>query len=114
VNNYCLVKCMIAIVDRGKSNAIVKFLREKNIMCNFVMQAHGTASTQWQNLLGIGDTKKDVIVSVMDKTKTKEILEGLGDEFGMRKAGHGIAFFIGVNSIGGRRLLQYCLGKVED
>lgn len=114
MSDNCLVKCMIIIVDRGKSENIIKFLRDKNIMCNFVMQGHGTAAAQWQNLLGIGDIKKDVIVSVLDKDRVTEILDGLGSGFGMRGPGHGVAFTISVNSIGGKRLLNYCLGKVED
>lgn len=114
MSDNCLVKCMIVIVDRGKSDAIVRFLRGKNIMCSFVMPGYGTASAQWQNLLGIGDTKKDVIITLLDKSLTTSTLQQLNDNFGIHNSGYGVAFTVGVTSIGGRRLLNYCMGKVEE
>ena len=114
MSDNSVIKCMIIIADRGKGDAIVKYLREQNVMCSFILPGHGTASGQWINLLGMGDIKKDVIINVLDKTRVSEIFEGLGNRFDMRGAGHGIAFTVGINSIGGKRLLNYCLGNVEE
>jgi hypothetical protein len=105
---------MIVIVDRGKGDAIVRYLREQNVMCNFILPGHGTASQQWLNLLGMGEIKKDVVISVLDKNRIGGIFEGLGEHFGIRGAGHGVAFTVAINSIGGKRLLNYCLGNVEE
>lgn len=109
-----LVKCMIIIVDRGKSEAIIKSLRGKNVLCSFVMPGHGTATAQWQDLIGLGDIKKDVIITILDKNLIEEVFEGLRKGLGIRGLGKGIAFTIAINSIGGRRLLNYCLGRVEE
>lgn len=114
MSDNCLLKCMIVIVDRGKGESITSFLRGKNVMFSFILPGHGTASVQWQNLLGLGDTKKDVIISLLDKSLVQEVFEGLSDIFDMRDSGRGIAVTADVNSIGGRRFLNYCLGKVEE
>jgi len=114
MSDNCLIKCMLVIVDRGKGDPIVKYLRDQNVMCSFILPGHGTASGQWVNLLGIGDIKKDVVISVLDKTRVGVIFEGLGERFGIRSAGHGVAFTVAINSIGGKRLLNYCLGNVEE
>lgn len=113
MNDNSPIICMITIVDRGKGDNIIEYLREKNAMCSFLLPGHGTASAQWLNLLGAGDIKKDVIVTVLGKDKVSEVFEGLGENFGIKKSGHGIAFTLNINSIGGKRLLNYCLGKVE-
>lgn len=114
MNDGCPIKCMITIVNRGKGDDIVEYLKKNNVLTSFIMPGHGTAAANWQNLLGLGDTKKDIVITLLDKTHVNEIMEGLGDSFGIRGAGHGVAFTIDVGSIGGRRLLNYCLGKVEE
>lgn len=114
MSDNSLIKCMLTIADRGKGDAIVKYLRDQNVMCSFILPGHGTASGQWINLLGMGDIKKDVIITVLDKSRVAEIFEGLGERFDMRDPGHGIAFTVDINSIGGRRLLNYCMGNVEE
>lgn len=108
-----LVKCMITIVDRGKGESITKYLRDKRVMCSFILPGHGTASVQWQNLLGLGEIKKDVIITLLDKDRIAEIFQGL-ESFGIRGSGKGIAFVVGINSIGGKRLLNYYLGRAEE
>ena len=110
----CPVKCMIIIVNRGMSEKIIEQLRAKNIMASFVLPAHGTATAKWQNLLGLGDTKKDVIITIINKDLVGDVFGALHDEMGIGEPGQGVAFTVNINSIGGKRLLNYCMGKVEE
>lgn len=114
MSGNCLLKIMIIVVDRGKGEQAVNFLRARNILFNVIMLGHGTAATQWADFTGLGDSKKEVVVTAVDAEKTDEVFSELNKEFGFDKSGRGIAFTVGLNSVSGKNLLNYCLGILEE
>jgi hypothetical protein len=108
-----VIKMLVVIVERGKGDDVTDYLRDKNILFNFTLLGHGTASSQWVGIFGGGESKKEVFFAIVPSERITEVLEGLGEEFNLREPGHGVAFTVDINSIGGKRLLNYVLGNAE-
>ena len=91
-----------AVVDVGKGEKILSVFREEHALLDYVCMGHGTARTEMLDLLGIGETAKAVVFSLVEKSESQRILVGLGRELQMRYPGRGIAFTIPVSGIGRR------------
>lgn len=109
-----VIKIMMVIVDRDKGESIVDFLRERNIFFNLILLGKGTASSQWADFMGLGDSKKDIVISAVEAERVNEVLKELDEEFKLHQAGRGVAFTVKIDSVGSKRFLNYCLGIQED
>jgi nitrogen regulatory protein PII len=107
------IKLVITIVDRGKGDHVADFLRERNVFFNTVLLGRGTAASHLADLLGTGDCKKDVVVSVVPHDRVTEILKDVTQQFHIYKPGHGVAFVIDITSISSRRALDYSLANSD-
>ena len=92
----------VAVVDVGKGEKILSVFREEHALLDYVCMGHGTARTEMLDLLGIGETAKAVVFSLVEKSQAQRILVRLGRELQMRYPGRGIAFTIPVSGIGRR------------
>ena len=45
------IRCLFAVVDRGKGEAVSAELRRRRILTQFVLLGHGTASAEVMDLL---------------------------------------------------------------
>ena len=59
------VHCLVAIVDRGKSEAVAEELRRRRILTQLVLLGHGTASAEVMDLLGLDEPEKDVVLALV-------------------------------------------------
>jgi len=101
------IRLVITIVDRGKGDHVVDFLRERKVFFNTVLMGRGTAVSPLADLLGTGDSKKDIVITVVAKSKVAETLKDIAEHFNIYKSGHGVAFSIDITSISSRRALNY-------
>ena len=53
------IQAVVAGVDGGKSEKVVRLCREEGILFHLVSICHGTARTEMLDLLGRGETKKE-------------------------------------------------------
>ena len=67
----------------------------------------GTADSEMLNLLGLAETEKVVIFSVIKEEKEKEILETLSEKFDRVKNGKGIAYTISMKSVIGVSIYKF-------
>ena len=97
---------MIIIVDRGQA---IKYIRENekhDVTTQMVLLGHGTAGRVLEDYLGLGDVKKDVILSIIKEEKTEEILHSI--EHRLTSSLHkGIAFTISISSMIGMSLYKF-------
>ena len=96
------VEVVAAVVDVEQGEKVLRIYREEQAPVDFVCMAHGTARTEMLDLLGIGETAKAVVFSLVEKSQAQRILVRLGRELQMRYPGRGIAFTIPVSGIGRR------------
>lgn len=108
------IKMLIVIVARGKGDEVTAFLRNKGILLNTILLGKGTDTSRQLDVMGIGDAKKDIVVSAMESNKIKDIMQDLAVNFRLEEAGRGVAFAININSVSGKSLLKYITGTIEE
>lgn len=96
------VNVVAAIVDGGRSEKVLDIFRKQHVMLSFVTMCHGTARTETLDLLGLGESPKEMVMSLVSERQTMPLLLSLGRTLQMRYPGHGIAFSVPINSIGVR------------
>lgn len=92
------VHCLVAIVDRGKSEAVAEELRRRHILMQFVLLGHGTASAEVMDLLGLDEPEKDVVLALLPGDSGR-VLSALTERLELYRPGRGIAFTIDLCSI---------------
>ena len=91
------LKLIMLIVNRDK----VEFYMQA------VTMAHGTASTETLQLLGLEDTGKAVILGVIREDRAGEALDALSNKFRTIRGGNGIAWTIPLTSTIGVALYRF-------
>ena len=69
--------------------------------------AEGTANTEMLNLLGLSDSEKSVIFSIIKEEKAPLALAALEEKFATIKNGKGIAYTIPMTGVIGVAIYQF-------
>lgn len=96
------IHMVITIVDRGKSDKVVSLCKEMKAPIHLVSLGHGTARSEMLDLLGVGETKKDTVISFVPEFQVCSLLEHLAVRMKMRYPGKGISFAVPLSSLSGR------------
>jgi len=93
------IKLVVTIADRGMGPGIKEVCDKvyKAFHLNFMGQ--GTAPTRILEYLGLSNSEKDIIFSVVPEDLVSEVLEKLKHELELDKHGGGIAFSIPISSV---------------
>jgi CRISPR/Cas system-associated protein Cas7 (RAMP superfamily) len=78
-----------------------------------LIYANGTANKDIAQVLGLSDTTKAVILSVVQEEKVKEILATYEDKYFKTKRGKGVAFTIPISSVIGVMVYKFLLNVNE-
>jgi nitrogen regulatory protein PII len=92
---------VFTIVSRGKGEAVLDIFRENKILQNVICHGHGTAPSSILEVLGLGATDKDIVLSFVKAENSKKIIEQVSKKLDFAKPGHGIAFTVPLESIAG-------------
>jgi hypothetical protein len=98
---------LFTIVNRNKAEFYVDVLQKFEINMQIVLAANGTADTKIQSLLGLTDSEKSVIVSVIRRDKCRAALTELEEKFKTVKGGKGIAYTVPMTSTIGVAIYQF-------
>lgn len=101
------LKLLITVVNRQKTELFLDYISsfESNLQLN--MAASGTASTDMLRYLGLTDSDKSVIFSVIREDNEDTILRFLDEKFESVKNGKGIAFTVPMTSVIGVAIYQF-------
>ena len=102
------VYMMVTITD-WKETAVdfMEFYKENHVDANMVTLGRGTAGSEMLDYLGLEETEKTMILSIVTDKVWKTLKRGLRQQFKIDIPGTGIAFIVPVSSIGGKRALQF-------
>lgn len=92
------IRCLFAVVDRGKGEAVSAELRRRRILTQLVLLGHGTASAEVMDLLGLDEPEKDVVLALLPGD-SGGVLAALTERLELYRPGRGIAFTIDLCSI---------------
>ncbi len=101
------LQLLFTIVNRGKAEFYVDLLQNFEVNMQMVLAGHGTADSKIQNLLGLNDSEKSVIISVIRKDKSRAALTELEEKFKTIKGGKGIAYTVPMSSTIGVAIYQF-------
>ena len=92
------IKLLFTVVNRRKTEFFVDVLQIFEVNMQLVLSAQGTASDHIVSLLGLQDSDKSVIISVIRQDKIKDALTALEEKFNTVKGGKGIAYTVPIKS----------------
>ena len=98
-SDFKALKLLVTVVNKNKSEFFIDFISEFGCNLQTRLPAKGTAASEMLHLLGLEDTDKSVIFSVIQEEKSEDILHGLEDKFHSIRGGKGIAFTIPLSSV---------------
>ena len=88
------LKLLVTVVNREKTEFYIDFLQSFEVNFQTAMAAHGTASKETLRLLGLGESDKTVIFSVIREDMADKALSALEHKFATIKNGKGIAYTV--------------------
>ena len=98
---------LFTIVNRSKAEFYVDVLQKFEINMQIVLAANGTADNRIQSLLGLTDSEKSVILSVIRRDKCRAALAELEEKFKTVKGGKGIAYTVPMSGMIGVSLYNF-------
>ena len=104
----------ITIVTSGHGSHITRMFEKIGVSAQFVQSGEGTATKEINNLLGVEDVDKDIVVSFIAEDKIPLIRQDLSEYFSSNKRNRGIGMAIQLSSVIGVRVYQFLANLVED
>ena len=101
------LKLLITVVNRSKGEFYMDYLGGFEVNFQTSVLAQGTAHSETLHLLGLENSDKSVIFSIVREDKAEEILRGLDEKFQTVKMGKGIAFTIPLTSVIGVAIYRF-------
>lgn len=93
------LKLLITIVNRRKAEYFCDLIQSFDVNMQIVTIAKGTADAKMLDLLGLNDSDKVVIFSVIQENKIPDALHTLDEKFNAIKDGKGIACTVSLTSV---------------
>ena len=88
------LKLLITIVNREKADFYMDLIQSFDVNMQFRASARGTASTDILHMMGLAESEKAVIFSVIREDRAPAALHALEGKFRTIKNGKGIAYTI--------------------
>jgi len=101
------IKILFTVVNRQKTEFFVDVLQNFEVNMQLVLSAQGTASDHIISLLGLQDSEKSVIISVIRQDRIKDALSVLEEKFNTVKGGKGIAYTVPIKSAIGVAIYRF-------
>lgn len=101
------LKLLITIVNRNKAEFYLDLLQSFDVNMQCVLVGRGTADQSMLGLLGLTDSDKSVIISVIQESKVSDALSTIDDKFNTIKGGKGVACTLPVSSVIGALIYRF-------
>jgi nitrogen regulatory protein PII len=106
-NGFKKLKLLVTVVNRSKTELFMDFLTAYEVNFQASVLAQGTAHSDMLYMLGLEDSDKSVIFSVVREEKVNDALQMLEEKFQTIKHGKGIAFTIPMSSVIGVAIYRF-------
>jgi hypothetical protein len=101
------LKLLVTIVNRNKAEFFMDLLQSQEINVQLALAGEGTASTDMLQLLGLAESEKSVILSIVREDRANDALNLLGEKFKTVRGGKGIAYTIPMKSVVGVAIYRF-------
>lgn len=107
------LKLLVTVVNRQKSEFYMDFIQSFEVNFQTSLAARGTASQETLRLLGLGESDKTVIFSVIREDMCDKALTALEQKFKTIKNGKGIAYTIPMTGTIGVAIYRFLSNTTE-
>lgn len=90
---------IVVISKKGKASKVLKLFKDNGISGGTIVYGDGTANNEFLKLLDYDHIQKEILFSVVERSKEVEMLNLLNDKFQLHKPNHGIAFTIPLTEV---------------
>ena len=101
------LKLLVTIVNRKKTEFYLDYLTGFDVNFQTAVAGQGTANSDTMYLLGLMDSDKSVIFSVLREDRAEEAMQGLDEKFHTLRGGKGIAFTIPMTGVIGVAIYRF-------
>ena len=101
------LKLLVTVVNRKKTEFYLDVLQAFEVNFQLTLNATGTASTEMMSLLGLTESDKSVILSVIREDLASAALHALDEKFRTIKNGKGIAYTVPMTGTIGVAIYQF-------
>ena len=93
------MKVILSIVERGQGAAMLRLYRKRYLPIHLQCAGKGTATSEIMDILGLGSSEKDVLISFAAASAAKKLLHDLDNELRGHTGGAGIVVSIPVSGL---------------
>lgn len=96
------LRLIVSIVERGKGVAIQKLYSQHQVFLHSQCPGKGTATSEIMDILGLGSSEKDVVISYAERTAARRLLADLNTDLRRSVNTSGIVFDVpmtGLNNL---------------
>lgn len=98
---------LVTVVSRNKAEYYADLIQSFEVNLQTVALANGTADAKTMRYLGLTDTEKVVIFSIIQQNRLPDATHALDEKFKTVKGGKGIAFTVPLTSVMGKLLFGF-------
>lgn len=93
------IKMIVTIAERGSGSELAKYYEKHHVKCSFQCMGRGTASSELLDVLGVGSSEKDILISVAGNVTTDRLFDRLDNALQGKSFGNGIVFDVPVTGL---------------
>ena len=95
------IRVMVIILDRGKGARAAELFASYGLPLHYGTPGRGTANSELLDYLGLGETEKDVVFSLVPGCTIPGLLQAAGEKLQLATPGKGILFTIPLSAVSG-------------
>ncbi len=104
----CKLQVLVTIINYSHIEIAEGHYRDYGIPINIVTHGYGAAKQELYDILGFGEHKKAIFISIITENMAQQLLRKLATDLHLEKPGKGIAFTIPINAAS-NALNQLCM-----
>ena len=95
------IRLMVIILDRGKGARAAELFASYGLPLHYGTPGRGPANSELLDYLGLGETEKDVVFSLVPGCTIPGLLQAAGEKLQLATPGKGILFTIPLSAVSG-------------
>lgn len=93
------IKMILSIVERGQGSAMLRLYRKRYVPIHLQCAGKGTATSEIMDILGLGSSEKDVLISFAAASAAKKLFHDLDNELRGHTGGAGIVISVPISGL---------------
>ena len=101
------LKLLVLVVNQNKADFYTDLLQSFEVNMQVQMHAQGTAGSEMLHYLGLDESEKRVLFSIVREDRAADIMRALEEKFSTLRGGKGIAYTVPLSSVAGVAIYQF-------